>query len=316
MNENKQQDVKREVLTHSVNDCYSVHNLCNDGKYLFAVQHLFSKTAQYSDYINDIIMDFHFHSGYELEILISGEVEHIFDNKKEILRPNDFYIMSPDNIHAVKFAEGTDTVVILNIRFNDIILSDSINRFLKCNSFPMFGHVSDDFIAYLGMTFEKLSNAKEAMQEEDSYNKMLHKMFEAFLIYLVSASDIEKSKKITIEESRNLNMYEAIKYVREHYKEKIKVGELAKRYGYSTNYFSVKFKSTTQKSLVEYINDMRLVEAYKRVLSSDESVYSICLDVGYSNLTYFYKKFKEKFNCLPEGLRKHRKGVTSESFSE
>ena len=104
--------------------------------------------------------------------------------------------MSPDNIHAVKFAEGTDTVVILNIRFNDTILSDSINRFLKCNSFHVWS-CFDDFIAYLGMRvcLKNFPTQKEAMQEEDSYNKMLHKMFEAFLIYLVSASDIEKVKK-------------------------------------------------------------------------------------------------------------------------
>lgn len=314
---NDRHNVTKEVLLRKVADCFSVVNLFDDGKYLFAVQHLFKKdSSNPAEYENGVIMDFHFHNGYELEVILSGTIKNTYHNKTEIMGANSFYIMSPDDIHEVSFADDMDTAILLNIGFDEFILSDSVKKALKCRTFPLCGQVSDEMIEYLGVTVEKLSKLNETISDKEIHNEILYKMFEAFIIYLMNVSTTEKDQKVIASSRGRTDMYEVIKYVREHYKEKITISEIAKRCGYSANYFNNKFKEITDKTLVEYISDMRMVEAYKRIVSSNDPIYSISSEVGYSNLTYFYKKFKEKFGCLPEELRKRSIKNTNDSLSK
>ena len=50
---------------------------------------------------------------------------------------------------------------------------------------------------------------------------------------------------------------------------------------------------------VQLITEMRLNKAHKMLKSKTGSVSEIAYAVGYSNLSYFAKSFKEKFGYLP-----------------
>ena len=102
-------------------------------------------------------------------------------------------------------------------------------------------------------------------------------------------------------------MIDAIIYVRENYNKDISMGDVAKKFGYAYNYFGNRFKEITCKSFVEYLNNLRLLNAYSKVILSDDSLEKICEDVGYGNFSYFYRKFKDKYGCTPGSLRKNKR---------
>ena len=101
-------------------------------------------------------------------------------------------------------------------------------------------------------------------------------------------------------------MIDAIVYLRKNYNQDISLKELAERFGYSCNYFGSKFKEITGKSFVDYLNDMRLLNAFNKIATSDMPLEDISGEVGYENFSYFYRKFKQKYGFTPGTLRKNK----------
>ena len=57
-------------------------------------------------------------------------------------------------------------------------------------------------------------------------------------------------------------------------------------------------------SFINYLKDYRLTMAARLLQSSDSSVLNIAAEVGFDNLSYFNRAFKEKFGVTPLKYRK------------
>lgn len=81
--------------------------------------------------------------------------------------------------------------------------------------------------------------------------------------------------------------------------EKFGVENIARAVGFSRSQLHRKLKALSGKSANQLITEMRLNKAHKMLKSKIGSVSEIAYAVGYSNLSYFAKSFKEKFGSLP-----------------
>lgn len=70
------------------------------------------------------------------------------------------------------------------------------------------------------------------------------------------------------------------------------------------NYLFEAIKTSTGKTLQEYINDIRLEEAKQMLETSDEIIESIGMKCGYSSVRTFYRLFRAKYNISPALYRK------------
>lgn len=64
------------------------------------------------------------------------------------------------------------------------------------------------------------------------------------------------------------------------------------------------FKEQTGKSPGEYLRDMRMMVAGRRLLLSAESVSDIAYSVGYEDVNFFIRVFKKYFGVTPNQYRK------------
>jgi AraC-like DNA-binding protein len=83
-------------------------------------------------------------------------------------------------------------------------------------------------------------------------------------------------------------------YIREHYREKIALSELAALMNISTMYFSNSFKAAFHISPKQYILNMRLTESQQLLLQTDLSIKEIAYSVGFENENYFSEFFAAK----------------------
>ena len=66
-------------------------------------------------------------------------------------------------------------------------------------------------------------------------------------------------------------------------------------------------KEITNQTPIQYLNDLRLENAAKTLLSDKEkSVTDIALECGFSSSQYFATLFRRRFNCSPREYRKNR----------
>lgn len=95
-----------------------------------------------------------------------------------------------------------------------------------------------------------------------------------------------------------------IKYVENHYAEKITIAEIADVVGFSESHFMRYFKDIMNTSFIEYLKDYRLAMAARLLQASEDSILEVSQEVGFENLSYFNRAFKKKYGVTPSQYRK------------
>lgn len=90
----------------------------------------------------------------------------------------------------------------------------------------------------------------------------------------------------------------------QRYREPLGPKELSKILGYSDKYIARTFKRETGSTVVEYLQKLRIERAMDLLLSGDRIVESICREVGYHDISFFYHLFKKQTGFLPGEFRK------------
>lgn len=95
------------------------------------------------------------------------------------------------------------------------------------------------------------------------------------------------------------------RYVSEHYREEIRLSQMADLAGMSSAAFSRFFKLHTGRNLSDYIIDMRLGYASRLLVDSSQSIAEIGYACGFNNLSNFNRIFKKRKGCSPSEFREN-----------
>ena len=95
-----------------------------------------------------------------------------------------------------------------------------------------------------------------------------------------------------------------LKYVENHYAEKITISDIAQVADFSESHFMRYFKETMGTSFIEYLKEYRLTMSARLLQSSEASILDIASEVGFDNLSYFNRSFKKRYGVTPSQFRK------------
>ncbi len=98
----------------------------------------------------------------------------------------------------------------------------------------------------------------------------------------------------------------SITFIRNHYREKIYIHDLASLANMNEQYFCRFFKKALGRTPTEYINDYRIRNAISLLETTDLPVMNICLDSGFFNLGNFLKIFRRYTGTTPLQYRKEK----------
>ena len=79
--------------------------------------------------------------------------------------------------------------------------------------------------------------------------------------------------------------------------------DIAEVAGISVSYLAIRFKKETGQSVMEYINEKRVMDARKYLAVTDMPVAVVGEQVGIGNRNYFTKLFKKYEKCTPREYR-------------
>lgn len=106
-------------------------------------------------------------------------------------------------------------------------------------------------------------------------------------------------------QKRNHKIIQEIEqYINEHLGEDITLREVAQQVGFSPNYLGLLFKEKTGESFTEYATRKRLEKARQLLRDPKLKLHEIAYQLGYHNLTYFGRQFKEYFGQTPSEFRR------------
>ncbi|KRE98880.1 hypothetical protein ASG89_28360 [Paenibacillus sp. Soil766] len=109
-------------------------------------------------------------------------------------------------------------------------------------------------------------------------------------------------------EQNNTNNNQIIKrvceYIHTQYKRDISLTEMARFASMSISYFSSWFKRCTGRTLVQYIQDVRVDKAKELLIKTQLKNYEIAEQVGFATQPYFIRVFKKSAGVSPNEFRK------------
>jgi YesN/AraC family two-component response regulator len=168
-------------------------------------------------------------------------------------------------------------------------LHDSKGRSVQL-PFPVVQHigVKEDIIHLL----HELSNAWLEKQPGDVlkirglFLLILHRFFELIVYNKDSTAMDFRVAKIT-------------RYLASHYAEKISVGKMAGMVALNAHYFGALFKQETGLSLNRFLIRTRVRKAENLLTSGEFKVGDAAEVCGFTDVTHFYKQFKEIMGYAP-----------------
>lgn len=116
--------------------------------------------------------------------------------------------------------------------------------------------------------------------------------------------------------SDNTIAINATKYMRNHYKEKITLPQVARAVGTSASYLSRVMNNSNSLGFAGYLDELRISYAQMLLRTTDMKIADIAKSAGYSNIRTFNRKFKEHFHQAPTSLRKEEKTESIKNYAE
>lgn len=193
----------------------------------------------------------------------------------------------------------------LIVRLRDRLQSMEAEQELNAHRMQMIHH--DLIQIFYGYLYENNIQAYRLFQDETS--RMINDAAEdstmdmiKYLNYMYdqTAQWIQQSKESTTVISRVKS------YVKEHYSEQIGRDEIAASVFLAPNYLSTVFHEETGITLREYINQCRIDEAKRLMVTTNISVTDIALRVGFENIPYFSTVFKKMCGMTPAAWKKEK----------
>ncbi|GLX69964.1 response regulator [Paenibacillus glycanilyticus] len=119
------------------------------------------------------------------------------------------------------------------------------------------------------------------------------KTMEELLRYTESkCGDVVDAMLRTKEVRPNKIVAEVKRIVQEQYSGSISLREVAATIYMNPNYLGKLFKANTDQSFNDYVLQVRMEKAKELLLHTDKKVYEIAQEIGFSELDWFYKRFK------------------------
>ncbi len=160
-----------------------------------------------------------------------------------------------------------------------------------------FTNILDDFMDI----YDLISDKKPAFDDTWKYmniSMLLHKIFMS--LYDLNMN-INAVKKMTPAQETHVNL--AVRYIKDHYMEPIDVDTICNEIGFSKYYFCKLFKKQQGKTIHQYLNEYRIVNAKELLAYSKLSVNTIATQVGFKNTLTFIRAFERDVNMTPSEYR-------------
>lgn len=251
----------------------------------------------------------HEHPEWEINMLIGCKgARRIVGDSVVTLKDMDLVIIGPGLSHAWQSHEcSNQNIHEITIQFPayyfvpDYLQRNNLMHLLE------FVTIATNGISFGTMTILELyKDIKALVSLVDPFERMMQLNK---IVYAMSKSEdyaVLASPQLTGREPvfSSRRMSAVIKYINEHLCETIRVSALADIAGMSESAFARFFRTRANRTVGQYITDVRLSRAAHALATTEKSVSEICYDCGFVNVSHFSKCFRRVKKLTPSEYRK------------
>lgn len=267
----------------------------------------------------------HWHDEVEILYFSGGSFRLEINMEQFSVRSECLYFINPGELHSI-IAESSDPHIEDAVVFSPHILSfDAWDAaqiqliapiqkgdiiFPRCilPGHPAFDPIRSAFSEVMhsfGRALQEESLFVDGAVTDDLINQLYIKSALLRILAVLSAHGLFTSSGKS-SDRRVEDIKIVLTYIRENYREKIRICDLAGLINRNEQYFCRFFKKAIGSTPVAYVNEYRIKHARRLLEETDLSVMDVCLECGFGNLGNFLREFRRHTGTTPLQYRKKK----------
>ena len=268
---------------------------------------------------------FHMHKMYEVYYLMEGSRKYFIDDSIYLVNAGSLVLIDADSVHkTASMGDIPHTRIVLNFSldflqgFSDEVKDLDLTSIFKTKFVVLplsfkYKLIIENILSRL-VDLGNIENVQNtSADDEDEHltqnnlasKKLLTKLLLAeLLINLKDYIGILEQKEYESHQIVNNKVDKIIKYICKHYAEDLTLTSIAEEFYISPFYLSKIFKRSTNLSIVEYINSLRIRHAKELLETTSAKIAEIAEIVGFSSSSHFSRTFKLLTGLSPQQYKK------------
>lgn len=257
--------------------------------------------------------EFHFHEECQLAYIIKGSGKRIVGDSVENFSENELVFLG-SNLPHVWF--NMDRKLSMSKKLGSVSLSLFISEEKLIEHLQHFGEVEKILhlfqkakrgMVITGESKQKLISILKKAQKEN--NDVSHVITLLKIVHLLSETNeyrflASQNYSNHFHAHENERMHSVYEYLMKNFKKEISLTEVSSLAAMSPNAFCRFFKSRTQKSLMQFVNEIRIGHACGLLANPEETISQVAYKSGFNNVSNFNHFFKLIKKTSPRQYRK------------
>ena len=247
-------------------------------------------------------VELHHHDFYEVYLLLRGRVEYIVENHIYRMRPGDWMLTSPLELHQARIvtdADAYERFVLWIARPYLDRLSTPRTSLTRCFDTSVANHTNLLRLpgaagAQMRASIERLCSLRTS--KEYGSDLLAQGALVELMIGLNRAAEERGDARPAGTSDQVVDA--VLHYINEHYSETLTLDQLAEKFFISKYHLLRKFDAQVGTTVHRYILQKRLLNA-KQLLAGGVPPNEVCQYCGFGDYANFYRAFKAEYNQTP-----------------
>ena len=261
---------------------------------------------------SDFYNQWHFHPEIELIYIHKGRGTRFIGNNISRFESNELALIGSNLAHMWRcdpeyFAKGSELVAeVTVIYFNRDFLGDRFFNIPELKSIGFLLEKAKQGIKITGNTRNQVNDLISRLSNARGVERIVT------LIMILDKIATTKEKEfinsmyhpVKFDEFEANRLNKIFQHTLTNFQKKISLSEIASVANLSSKAFCRYFKLKTTKTFYHFLLEVRVAHACNLLLEKDITIYEVCYESGFNNLSNFNRYFKKFMNTTPLEYKK------------
>ena len=256
----------------------------------------------------------HYHDSYELVFVRHGSGEHMTKDGNYPIFPGDVFLIRPGDPHGYCNMKHME---LINLLYRPEQLRDIMSDLTRTPGYSHFFETDPQLtgeyrfrerISLAPETILKINELSIQMLQEQQKRGSAWQFMMKMLLMQILCIICRTFEKHPSRSNEAQEITEIMRYLNDHYSQKITLEKLAARFGKSVPTLSRLFQATLNRSPIAYLIHLRLTKAASELRTTSDSITEIAHKCGFEDSNYFSKMFTKQFGIPPRACRGTQNG--------
>lgn len=253
----------------------------------------------------------HVHDYVELNYMFSGNCTQTIGGHEINLKKGQMTFIDTRTPHSIGNT-GEDDILINIVVSKQFLNSGFFSRVSENNLITNFflNAISSDNQNLNYLVFNTQNNYRiqlflqelllEYYQPSLNAQEIMNNLF--FLIILEISNNLENNLDLNSVSRANSVLIKAMRFMENNF-QSCTLEQTATHVHVNPCYLTTLLKKNFGRSFKDIVIKLRLDHSIRLLVNTTDPVDQVAQDCGYNNLNFFYRKFKERYNCTPKQYR-------------